>query len=299
LVVPGEGTWSEDGAGNVTFTPEPGFTSDPTPITYTIEDNDGNESNAAAIVVDYVPVATLDESLANPTNTPVVVDVLNNDTTGDDVDPTTVQIVGTTNPGDPLAVPGEGTWTVNPLTGAITFTPEPGFTGDPTDITYTVKDDEGNVSDPASVNIEYASPPDITPVITAVPNVMNGVTDFNIFIRITELENVDTDGTIIVKVPIDSRWTFNGPYDSGLTILGATALDNSDWAYTLEPGFHVFTSTTVIPGGSFSMIGFEAKWDAGQTRGVYTITAQIVEGSGAEIRIDNNVDAEKLDYFID
>jgi hypothetical protein len=47
------------------------------------------------------------------------------------------------------------------------------------------------------------------------------------------------------------------------------------------------------------MIGFFAQWNAGQTQGVYTITAQIVEGSGAEIRINNNVDAEKLDYFID
>jgi hypothetical protein len=92
-----------------------------------------------------------------------------------------------------------------------------------------------------------------------------------------------------------------------LTTLGdpATALDNSDWAYSIEndgsgnPEFHVFTSTTVIPGGSFSMLGFKAIWDAGETEGVYTITAQIVEGSGAEIRINNNVDAEKLDYFID
>ena len=47
--------------------------------------------------------------------------------TGDVVDPTTVQIVGTTNPGDPLVVPGEGTWTVNPTTGAITFTPDQGL----------------------------------------------------------------------------------------------------------------------------------------------------------------------------
>ncbi|MBK8492593.1 MAG: hypothetical protein IPL49_17310 [Saprospirales bacterium] len=134
LTVFGEGTWSVDGSGNVTFTPDPGFNDDPTPITYTIEDNDGNTSNTATIVVDYVPVATDDVSTGNVTNTPVTVDVLANDLTGDVVDPTTVQIVGTANPGDPLVVPGEGTWTVNPTTGAITFTPQPGFTADPTDI---------------------------------------------------------------------------------------------------------------------------------------------------------------------
>jgi len=155
LVVAGEGTWSVDGLGNVTFTPEAGFTDDPTPITYTIEDNDGNVSNTAAIVVDYIPVASDDASLSNTTNTPAVVDVLANDTTGDTVDPTTVQIVGTVSSGDPLVVAGEGTWTVNPITGAITFTPEAGFLCDPTDVTYVVADDEGNISAPGNVNVEY------------------------------------------------------------------------------------------------------------------------------------------------
>ncbi|MBK8492590.1 MAG: hypothetical protein IPL49_17295 [Saprospirales bacterium] len=81
LTVFGEGTWSVDGSGNVTFTPDPGFNDDPTPITYTIEDNDGNTSNTATIVVDYVPVATDDVSTGNVTNTPVTVDVLANDLT--------------------------------------------------------------------------------------------------------------------------------------------------------------------------------------------------------------------------
>jgi hypothetical protein len=61
---------------------------------------------------------------------------------------------------------------------------------------------------------------------------------------------------------------------------------------------HIFTTTSVIPAGSFSYFGFNAKWDAGQTRGIYTITSQIDSWSGGENRIDNNVDAEKLDYFI-
>ena len=116
---------------------------------------------------------------------------------------------------------------------------------------------------------------------------------------------VNTDGLITVKVPVDDRWELNGPYTPSLTMLGSTDLDNTDWSYSIEndglgnPAYHVFSSTVVIPGGGFSMIGFKATWDAGQTQGVYTITAQILEGSGSENRIDNNVDAEKLDYFID
>ena len=142
-------------------------------------------------------------------------------------------------------------------------------------------------------------PPDVTPVITASPNVMNGVTSFNIFIEITELNQVNTNGLIEVRVPKDIRWTFDGLYDETLISLGGIELNNSDWTYTEEEDNHLFSFSTVIPSGSFSMIGFKAIWDAGQTQGAYTITSQIQEGSGSENRIDNNVDAEKVDYFID
>ncbi len=161
LAVSGEGDWGVDGSGVVTFTPEAGFTEDPTPITYRVADATGLVSNAATITVDFVPVATADSSTGNVTNTAVAVDVLGNDTTGDTVDPTTVQIVGTTNPGDSLTVAGEGTWSVNTVTGEITFTPEAGFTADPADITYTVDDDEGNTANPATVSIDYTAQPPV------------------------------------------------------------------------------------------------------------------------------------------
>ena len=137
--VAGQGTWTVDSLGNVTFTPQLGFTHDPTPITYTVQDATGKTSNQATITIDYLPVATDDFSTGNTTGTAVTVDVLANDTTGDTTIPTTVQIVGTPGAGSSLTVPDEGTWSVNTTTGAITFTPEPGFTGDPTPIQYTVR----------------------------------------------------------------------------------------------------------------------------------------------------------------
>jgi hypothetical protein len=45
------------------------------------------------------------------------------------------------------------------------------------------------------------------------------------------------------------------------------------------------------------MIGLRALWDAGPTEGVFTLTSQIVGGSGGEVRVDNNVDAEAIEYF--
>ncbi|MBN1320392.1 MAG: hypothetical protein JXA87_06050 [Thermoleophilia bacterium] len=152
-VVSGEGTWSVDASGNVTFTPQAGFAQDPTPISYTVSDATALVSNQATITVDYVPVATNDTSYGNWPGDPVTVDVLANDTTGDLVVPSTVQIAGTANPGDPLVVAGQGTWSVNTTTGAVTFTPEPGFLSDPTPISYTVQDNDGNTSNQADVTV--------------------------------------------------------------------------------------------------------------------------------------------------
>ena len=96
------------------------------------------------ITVNIPPVAVNDQDLDNIVGTAVPVDVLANDSDSDGtLDPATVQIVGTASPGDPLVVPGEGTWSVNITNGQITFTPEGGFTGDPTIISYNVKDNDG------------------------------------------------------------------------------------------------------------------------------------------------------------
>ena len=160
LVVPGEGVWTADSDyGAITFTPEAGFEGNPTPITYTVDDDQGNTSNAATVTITYTdnPLARNDVSLGNPVGQPVTVDVLVNDAAapGRTLDPASVQITGTANPGESLVVAGVGTWSVYTTTGAITFTPEVDFAGDPTPIAYTVDDDQGNTSNSAIVTITY------------------------------------------------------------------------------------------------------------------------------------------------
>ncbi|MGP4715003.1 Ig-like domain-containing protein, partial [Psychrobacter sp. T6-6] len=140
LTVPGEGTWSVNPeTGAVTFTPEAGFTADPTPVAYIVSDLTGNKSNQATITVDYPPTApnVEDEIQTGSVGQPVVINVLDNATDLEgDIDPTSVKLI---NPNTglevtSLTVPGEGTWSVNPETGAVTFTPEAGFTADPTPV---------------------------------------------------------------------------------------------------------------------------------------------------------------------
>ncbi len=152
LEVPGEGAWTVDpDTGGITFTPEVGFLGDPTDVAYEVSDSTG-DTVSASVNVEYLPVAVDDEDLGNAIGVPVVVDVLAND--NGTFDPTSVVIVGAPGDGKALAVPGEGTWTVDAVTGRITFTPAAGFVGDPTDISYRATDTTGDVAQ-AAVNVEY------------------------------------------------------------------------------------------------------------------------------------------------
>ncbi|MEL6375538.1 MAG: hypothetical protein AAFR04_16415, partial [Pseudomonadota bacterium] len=166
----GEGVWSIDTTtGAVTFTPEAGFTSDPTPVTYTVADNEGNRTAPATITLTFTPEPPVagDDQVSNvQTGQQVTLNVLGNDQDPDgSLEPTSVVITspptGATlsSDGKTLTVPGEGIWSVDTSTGAITFMPASGFTNDPTPITYTVADNDGNVSNAGTVAIDYTARP--------------------------------------------------------------------------------------------------------------------------------------------
>jgi CshA-type fibril repeat protein len=68
LVVAGEGTWQVNGTtGAISFAPNSGFTANPTPIRYTVQDSAGNTSNPAAVTISY-----LNTPNAVPTSVPTL-----------------------------------------------------------------------------------------------------------------------------------------------------------------------------------------------------------------------------------
>ena len=158
LVVAGEGNWVVDNStGSVTFTPETGFTGDPTPVEYTVSDLSGLVSNVAVLTVNYpqtAPVAE-DDFKFNPQvpapSNPTVVNVLADNGSGVDTDAendldvssiTFVDVNATDTDGDgdadSLIVAGEGSWQIDNATGDVVFTPEAGFLLDPTPVNYTL-----------------------------------------------------------------------------------------------------------------------------------------------------------------
>jgi CshA-type fibril repeat protein len=122
----------------------------------------------------HPPVTTNDSQNGVAPGSQVTIDVLNNDNDNEnDIDPSTVSIVtagATDSDGDgdmdTLVVPGEGTWSVNNTTGAITFTPVSGFAGSPTPIQYTVEDTTGLLSNVSTVTITVVVVHQVTPVPT-------------------------------------------------------------------------------------------------------------------------------------
>ena len=156
---------------------------------------------------------------------------------------------------------------------------------------------DGEVEDYALDITPSAVKPDLTPVITLLPNVMVGPTDFEVFVQIIELLDADTSGSITVRVPKDGRWSVTS-WDPGATVLTVSGkpLNNAVWTFSEDANALIFTTTTTILGATQSNLGFSAAWNAGQTLGSFTGSVVIVSGSGTEIRTDNNTDAEQADY---
>jgi len=183
-VVPGEGTWDVDPVtGEITFTPETGYVGDPAPIEYNVYDMNGN-SGTGTVVLNYGPLANDDMNDQAFEGETVTVNILENDkNTSSPLDPMSVSLVSpsgatdivTDNDGDVVGfiVPGEGEWRVDEDTGTVTFVPDEDLLGYPTPVEYTVKEESGDESNRAMIEIFYEvyspAPPPSAPG-TGLPN---------------------------------------------------------------------------------------------------------------------------------
>jgi len=154
VTVPGQGTYNVNPeTGQVTFTPEPDFVGQATPITVIRRDVNGKELKIQYIPTVYGQVKTQDTTSTGypgekQTGTPVF---------EGDVDLT---IPATFENGQTeLTVPGEGTYVLNP-DGSVTFTPEAGFLGQASGVTVVRVDRNGR-----KVTAQYV--PSVVPVPVA------------------------------------------------------------------------------------------------------------------------------------
>ena len=226
--VPGEGTYTIDENGVVTFTPEPQFTGKASGVTVKRVDKNGTEVTAkyTPTVKPVTPkakgVTTTDVQGAKQTGTPVftpgktTVNGVEKTVDLDDTKPATFEDGSTEK-----VVPGEGTYTVAP-DGTVTFTPEKDFTGQAKGVTVKRVDKNGTPVTatytpvvlpvtPAGKDVtsigEKGKPQSETPVFTPGTTKVNGKT---VTVPIDEkVAPTFDDGTTEKKVPGEGTYTID------------------------------------------------------------------------------------------
>ena len=230
--VPGEGTYTIDENGVVTFTPEPQFTGKASGVTVKRVDKNGTEVTAK-----YTPTVKPVTPTADGVTTTDVQGATQKGKPEFEAGKTTVNGVEKTvelsdkpaklvdpktgDPVDSVTIEGEGTYTVAP-DGTVTFTPEKDFTGQATGVTVKREDKNGTPvtakytpvvlpvtptgKDVTSIG-EKGQPQSETPVFTAGTTKVNGKT-VTVPIDETVAPTFD-DGTTTKEVPGEGTYTID------------------------------------------------------------------------------------------
>ena len=153
--VDGVGTYTVAPDGTVTFVPEPSFTGTAPAVTVVREDKNGTKASATYTPtvnpVTLTPTNKVSEDIQNVPQTETPTFALSDDETAQItskklIDPATGQPTDETT----VTVAGEGTYTIDPTTGAVTFTPEKDFVGTATGVkvqaTATITNADGKTS---------------------------------------------------------------------------------------------------------------------------------------------------------
>ena len=175
VVVPGEGTYTIDKDGKVTFTPEPTFKGKAqgveVKVSVTATDSEGNKVEVTSSG-DYTPEVEAVEPTAEPKETsgkqgrPQTQDATTMFKEGDKsapIDKSTIKLVDP-NGNEVTTMPAlkdgkeVGTYTLDPETGVITFQPNKDFTGTPDPAKVTAADKNGT-------KVETTYTPTVTPVV--------------------------------------------------------------------------------------------------------------------------------------
>jgi len=142
--------------------------------------------------------------------------------------------------------------------------------------------------------------PDLTPTVTILPGNISGYSPVEVAVEISEVDDVDTDGSIIVvRMPSDPRLVF--VWSISLTQAALVPVQNADWNYLGDNGFvHTWTYNgpgLVVNAQTTSSFGFQSFYDPQSTDGQTTLTATVLPFGGGECNVLNNSDSERMVYF--
>ena len=216
------GSATVDNTGMFTFVPDAGFVGAGI-IDYTVNVDDGAISNVAEITVNVsagnqAPVAVNDE-INGTEDTSFTFDLLANDTDDNQIDAASVDLNPASNGQQTsLSVDG-GTITVN-ASGVISYTPLANYNGGFT-FDYSVQDDQGQVSNTATVSVTIAAVNDAPVAVNDAGNTTEQTpVSFNVTANDTDIDGTVDPASIDLDVSVagiqnrltngDGNWTVDG-----------------------------------------------------------------------------------------
>ncbi|WP_229217242.1 hypothetical protein [Dyadobacter luteus] len=144
--------------------------------------------------------------------------------------------------------------------------------------------------------------PDVTPRISVVPGIVNGVQRLEIVLAVLEVGTVAaTTGQITVRLAKNALLS-NFEWDPAQAIApanGNVTVQNSIWtASASDPNYYIFTTTTSIPRSSQRRLAFYVTLNPNGTDGTFALPTTIPAGQGGgEVNVLNNQDSEVIQFF--
>ena len=253
-IVEGVGTYTVAADGTVTFVPEPNFTGTAPAVTVVREDKNGTKASATYTPtvnpVTLTPTNKVSEDIQNVPQTETPTFALSDDKTAQItskklIDPATGQPTDETT----VTVEGEGTYTIDPTTGAVTFTPEKDFVGTATGVkvqaTATITNADGKTttitSDASYIPTVVAAVPTANPATskdiqgatqTGTPTFEGATVQVNgqdkaITIKDNSYTLLDNDGNEVSSTPAFA--------EDGTTPIGTFSIDQATGTVTFTP----------------------------------------------------------------
>ncbi|MBD2752634.1 hypothetical protein [Spirosoma validum] len=137
---------------------------------------------------------------------------------------------------------------------------------------------------------------DLSPIVYARPTTVYGSTPFTVVVDVVELNSVATSGTFTVRVTKDQKVDLT--FDAGLTSVNRRSVQNSVWSFNnSNPNYYILTTSQSVSAGDRLSFGLTGTLSPGASSGVITVSSTVLPTSVVEARLNNNIDADKVEYF--
>lgn len=147
----------------------------------------------------------------------------------------------------------------------------------------------------ASVSVSQGA--DLTLVLYGRPTNLYGTSNFTVVVDVVELNGVSTSGSLTLKLTKDSRAALSFP--ASATLINNRSVQNAVWNFDgiTDPNYYVLTSSQAVAAGDQLSVGLEGVLTPGATSGRFNLSAILVGSAVCEMKLTNNADADKVEYF--